>query len=276
MDVEGDPVLLRLILAQVKLGVLVTDAQRRIMYINETFTQETGYGLSEVFGRPCSFLQGPGTNPADVRRIREALGACRAVQQTLLNYRKDGSELLYHLSITPITRDGELQGFIGIQQDVTLLVHTQQALERAALTDGLTGLGNRRAFDQRLEEAQEAGKPFALLIADLNFLKQVNDQQGHLAGDQLLQLVARQLTSRCAPEERAFRLGGDEFAVFMLPGADQPLTVRLAAWHDELRELQQTVSFSVGLARFPEDHPDVWEVFRTADLRMYAHKTSSR
>ena len=121
LNVEESVTLQRLILTQVPLGIVVTDAQRHIVYVNETFTRETGYELSEVRGRPCSFLQGPGTDPADVQAIRAAIAARVPVQRTLLNYRKVGRELLYQVSITPVIRDGELECFIGIQQDVTFL-----------------------------------------------------------------------------------------------------------------------------------------------------------
>jgi diguanylate cyclase (GGDEF)-like protein/PAS domain S-box-containing protein len=276
LNVEKDLDLLRQILSLVPLGVVVEDTKRRIVYVNQTFIRETGYTLSEVAGRSCSLLQGPDTDPADVQAIREALNARLPVQRTILNYRKDGRELLYQVNITPVFQDGALQCFIGIQQDVTLLHQAQLALERAALTDGLTGLGNRRAFDLKLDRNQEAGNPFALVMADLDNLKQVNDRHGHIAGDQLIQLVARKLADLCGPDDQAFRLGGDEFVVLVDPVSTTGLAARVAEWKHGLGKLQQTLSISTGTACFPEDHDDVWEVFREADRRMYANKTGSR
>ncbi|AZI44082.1 diguanylate cyclase [Deinococcus psychrotolerans] len=276
LNVEDDPALLRLILAQVHLGVVVTNARRRIVYVNSTFTQETGYTLAEVAGRSCSLLQGPGTDPADVQAIRDALNAQAPVQRTLLNYRKNGQELLYRVNITPVFQDGVLRCFIGIQQDVTLLHQVQQALERAALTDSLTGLSNRRAFDVKLDENQKAHKPFALIVADLNNLKQVNDRQGHIAGDELIQRLARHLEDLCDPGDRAFRLGGDEFVVLINCEGPTVLEARVTKWQMKLAELQRSVPLSVGMACFPDDHPDVWGVFREADRRMYLHKASTQ
>ncbi len=276
LNVEKDLDLLTQILALVPLGVVVEDAQRRIVYVNETFTRETGYTLSEVSGKSCSLLQGSGTDPADVQAIRDALNANQVVQRTILNYRKDGRELLYQVNITPVFREGGLQCFIGIQQDVTLLHQAQVALERAALSDGLTGLGNRRAFDLQLDRNQEAGLPFALVVADLDNLKVVNDRQGHVAGDQLIQLIAQRLADLCGPGDQAFRLGGDEFVVLVSAVGVLPLAARMAEWRHGLGELQRTLSVSIGTACFPEDHGDVWEVFREADRRMYACKAGSR
>lgn len=211
-----------------------------------------------------------------MQAIRDALNAHQPVQRRILNYRKDGRELLYQVQITPVFQDGALHCFIGIQQDVTLLHQTQLALKGAALTDGLTGLGNRRAFDVKLEWNQEAGEPFALVVADLDNLKQVNDLQGHIAGDRLIQLVAQKLTDLCGPGDQAFRLGGDEFAVLVGSVGAESLATRTAKWQQGLDELRQMLSVSVGTACFPEDHGDVWEVFREADRKMYAHKGRSR
>ena len=267
--------LLQVILAQVPLGVVVTDAQRHIIYVNRIFTQETGYTLAEVLGKSCNFLQGPGTNPADVQAIREALAARAPVQRTLLNYRKDGQELLYQVSITPVFQEGALRYFVGMQQDVTLLRRTQHALELAALTDSLTGLGNRRALDLKLDQYQKAVKPFALVVADLDNLKRVNDCQGHVAGDQQIQAAAQMLADLCSPADLAFRVGGDEFVVLISPVDSESLDVRVTQWRANLSNLQQTLSLSIGIANFPEDHNDVWGVFSDADRRMYIHKARS-
>ena len=275
-NVEEDLGLLRQMLALVPLGVLVSDAQRRIVYVNETFTRETGYTLPEVMGRSCGLLQGQNTDAEDIQAIREALNQAVPVQRTILNYRKDGQELLYRVNITPVFQDGALRCFIGIQEDVTLLNQAQTALEHAALTDGLTGLGNRRAFDLKLDRNQDAGAPFGLVLADLDNLKQVNDRQGHLAGDQLIQLIAKKLADLCGPEDQAFRLGGDEFVVLVSPGGVRSLKVRVAEWQAALEELKQKVALSTGTACFPDDHDDVWEVFREADRKMYANKARSR
>ena len=94
---------------------------------------------------------------------------------------------------------------------------------RAALVDGLTGLGNHRAFQDelafQLEEAQWQGAPLALLVFDVDGLKAVNDGNGHDAGDRLLATVGRITAAIMRRGDRAFRVGGDEFAV-ILPNSD--------------------------------------------------------
>ncbi|OWJ70490.1 GGDEF domain-containing protein [Haematobacter massiliensis] len=89
--------------------------------------------------------------------------------------------------------------------------------ETEALTDPLTGLGNRRAMERALEDVIRTGTPFALVHADLDFFKQVNDTLGHAAGDDVLRETGRILSTRLRQKDHAARIGGDEFVV-VLPG----------------------------------------------------------
>ena len=99
----------------------------------------------------------------------------------------------------------------------------REAYDRArldALRDGLTGLGNHRAFQEELDEqiavAREQDRPFALLFVDVDDLKKTNDAHGHAAGDRLLRATAGIITSNVRRWDRGFRIGGDEFAVVLI------------------------------------------------------------
>jgi two-component system, cell cycle sensor histidine kinase and response regulator CckA len=108
-------------LEAIPLGVLLTDAHRKIIYVNPGFMQLTGYSMAESIGRDCGFLQGPGTDDVMRADIREAIKAQRSFDGELLNYRKDGTAFWNHLKITPVLGEGgELVNFIGVQQDVTM------------------------------------------------------------------------------------------------------------------------------------------------------------
>ena len=101
-------------------GVLLSDADRRIIYANPAFTRLTGYAAAEVLGRNCALLQGPETDPATVARMRAALQAGAAFDGELVNYRKDGTRFRNHLSLTPVrTSTGALVNYIGLSQDVS-------------------------------------------------------------------------------------------------------------------------------------------------------------
>jgi len=127
-------------------GVTIADARRPdrpLIYANEGFERMTGYPVAEVLGRNCRFLQGPGSDPASVAEIRDALAECRPCVVEILNYRKDGTTFWNRLSLTPI-RDlsGTVTHFIGIQSDVTARRQAEDGLRHA-----------KRALEQDLRSA---------------------------------------------------------------------------------------------------------------------------
>ena len=161
-------------------------------------------------------------------------------------------------------------------------VRTLAEHRREARTDELTGLANRRAFNERLARATAARPPdgrLAVLVIDLDDFKVVNDSLGHHYGDELLRLVAPRLRQVLRSEDTVARLGGDEFAV-LLAGADAERAVQVA---ERLRAgfrrpfrlgpRAQTVSVSVGIAVAPDDGQQPVELLQHADLGMYEAKS---
>lgn len=116
-------------------GVTIADAclpDRPLIYVNEGFERVTGYPAVEVLGRNCRFLQGPGTDPAAVERIRAAVAGERECVEEILNYRRDGTPFWNRLSITPVRDEaGEVTHFIGIQSDVTARRNAEEGLRHA-------------------------------------------------------------------------------------------------------------------------------------------------
>jgi|GEM_PF-3920328 len=107
-------------LAAISQGVLISGADRRITYASEAFERLTGYQTSEIIGGSCRMLQGPGTDPDTVRRLREALDAGEPFHGEILNYRKDGAAFWNDMSITPVfDATGRLTQFVGVQRDVS-------------------------------------------------------------------------------------------------------------------------------------------------------------
>ena len=161
-------------------------------------------------------------------------------------------------------------------------------LQRLAHGDPLTGLGNRRAMDERLPgllaRAEASGRDVACLLIDMDHFKRVNDTLGHAAGDELIRLLADLIGSLTRDGDLAVRLGGDEFVLF-LPGADPERAERLA---EQLRGLfrQQTrgrfdaeprPSLSAGLAsRRLDDAADGPALLEVADRRLYEAKRRGR
>ncbi len=157
--------------------------------------------------------------------------------------------------------------------------HTRQSLAEAALSDPLTGLANRRAFnkffDEELARSRRYQQSFALLVLDLQGFKAINDRLGHAFGDEALVRVAQALQKTSRKSDGLFRLGGDEFAA-ILPRttADRAMHVaqRYAKAVQAIRIEGVPLGVNIGLAVYPQDGSSKEDLLRLADQRMYAAK----
>ncbi len=157
--------------------------------------------------------------------------------------------------------------------------HTRQSLAEAALTDSLTGLANRRAFnaffDEELALAKRYRHSFSLLLMDLQGFKAINDQLGHALGDEALIRVAEALKRTCRESDGLFRFGGDEFAA-VLPYATKEQAVHAAQRYaraiQEFSIRGRVLGVNIGVATYPLDGSDKETLLRVADGCMYAAK----
>jgi diguanylate cyclase (GGDEF)-like protein len=140
--------------------------------------------------------------------------------------------------------------------------------------DPLTGLANSRSFGNAIGERLESGRPFALLIGDMNSLKQINDHFGHAVGDESLRQLATVLSGSLISRDVAYRIGGDEFAVLAEEGTAVGASRLAARLEATLAAAGQSVSF--GWAVTPDDGESAISLYRAADVRMYAQKRASR
>lgn len=157
-----------------------------------------------------------------------------------------------------------------------------QAVELRAQTDALTGLKNHGTFQERLDRWVVNGRPFSLLIVDMDGFKSYNDEHGHQAGNQLLQEIGAAFLRVCRESDEIFRYGGDEFAL-ILPGTETPGALEVAARIGRaVRALRSgtdgeaTVSCSVGIASWPADETDRDRLVLAADRACYAAKAAGR
>jgi two-component system cell cycle response regulator len=162
------------------------------------------------------------------------------------------------------------------------ILDKHQTLSAESRIDGLTGLKNRRAFEEALPyemaKADRAGKPFCLVMGDVNRFKAINDQYGHQVGDKVLSAVGHVMTESLRKVDFLYRLGGDEFAA-ILPecprGGGEKCLVRLKNAVTGLRvtEMPESVGISLGLAIFDPSSPVAMDVLiREADQQMYLSK----
>jgi diguanylate cyclase (GGDEF)-like protein len=159
-------------------------------------------------------------------------------------------------------------------------------LQINAATDALTGLYNRRLFDEycdkELNRAKRYGHQLAIVILDLHKLKEVNDRHGHLQGDQVLQLAATTLRKTMRASDFAFRIGGDEFAL-LLPQTDPEQAITLcrrirSQYEIDVRPLKMDIGVTLdfGVAVHPHDGETKSALMNLADQRLYQLKNAGR
>lgn len=255
-----------------------------IIYANAAFCKISGYKREEVIGKTPRILQGPGTSQQALGRIAKALSAGQECQEELLNYSRDGTPYWLDIHIVPLRDEtGTIRYFGAIERDVTDRRTATEHLERLALEDILTGIGNRAALERHMEELAEM--PVArteapcLLLFDLDGFKEINDSLGHMAGDEILRHFAGYVASTLHRDDFMARLGGDEF-VAVLQGYT-PDSARLFAEHvvSNLASMKVSgadkIGVSVGMTFFqPGD--DMETVIETADKALYRAKDAGK
>lgn len=214
-----------------------------------------GFNERELLGMPrCSTL-------CQVKRCAECevarhMNSREAVERLVVEARsKTGETTWLSTSAQPVfDQNGRYTGYRGVDVDVTEITEARQALEQIALHDPLTGLANRRKFQDRyeLERQRQArlGLPLSLVLADVDHFKQVNDTWGHIAGDVCLKAVANVLVSHVRTIDLVARFGGEEFLI-LLADANAAEATLVA---EKLRRALESKAIETGLAAQPILH----------------------
>ncbi len=200
--------------------IMITDVEGNIEYINPRFTELTGYEWIEVRGKNPRFLSA-GKTPRQVYEHlwKTILSGC-PWQGELCNKKKDGSLFWEVISVAPIKNEtGLTTHFVAVWQDVTELALKEKRFEYESHTDELTGLYSRRYILSELaielERARRYERTLSALMIDVDNFKAINDEHGHLIGDQVLKTFARILRTSIRKVDLAGRYGGDEFLLIL-------------------------------------------------------------
>ena len=258
-------------------GVLATDREGRIEYVNPAYERLTGYESRELVGRTPALLKS-GMHEADFyRRLWAALLAGEEFRAVFCNRRKGGEVYYEDKIIRPV--EG---GFVSFGRDVTARSLELEKLAYAATHDSLTGLPNRSLFADRLEQAlrhaDRRGEALTVAIMDVDRFRDTNNRYGHLAGDAVLQAIAQRTLACVRGSDTVARIGGDEFALVLVDAggpAAAPVLEKIVVANAEPVELDGRalpVSVSIGACGFPGEAASALELHRLADLRMYEAK----
>jgi diguanylate cyclase (GGDEF)-like protein/PAS domain S-box-containing protein len=263
--------------------IVVVDTEGGLLYWNRACERLSGYTADELGGSGAVLELIPEEERPTAWGVAEALARGESPVPAEAHWRTRSGELrLISWSSTALTaEDGTVTHIVGTGIDITERRHLEDRLRHLADHDDLTGLINRRRFQEELErhlaEGRRYGMTGALLVLDLDGFKAVNDNHGHSAGDHVLRGVAEALKNRLRETDVVARLGGDEFAVLL------PRETPEAA-EEVCRSLEQAIpaevavpgdrriEVSIGFAPFAEDVLSIDDVLSAADASMYKAK----
>ena len=277
-------------------AVISTDAAGLIDYMNPVAENLTGWNADEAHGRAIGDVLNlvseqrhePLENPL-LRALGRGEGRPESgAGDTSVLVTRTGQEIAIQESAAPICdRQGRMIGAVIVFHDVTKERRLKRALAYQASHDALTGLINRREFDNRLQaavqRAQRGEEQHALLYIDLDQFKVVNDTCGHQAGDRLLRDVTGLLQTRIRASDTIARLGGDEFGV-LLESCTLDQATRIAdGARQSIRDYRfvwgataLSVGASIGVVEIKRDTENVAAVMSAADIACYAAKDGGR
>ena len=303
-DAEGEPVgligylsditdrlaaaeMLRLhasIFANSEEGILISDADRRIVSVNRAYCRITGYSEQDLIGQPLSMFECAPQDDDFYRAMWEQIQREGNWKGETLELRQDGPTYPQWGSLSALTNsEGRLTHYFFICSDISERKKAEARIHTLAYYDELTGLPNRtllhKLVGQALIEAQRSGRHGALLFIDLNRFKPINDTLGHEVGDKLLAQVGERFRGVLRGEDVMARLGGDEFVAALFDITMREHAGRVAQKLIDCLDdpflidgYELRLGASIGISIYPQDGMNTETLLRYADVAMYRAK----
>ncbi|MDI3481640.1 MAG: hypothetical protein PWQ97_1295 [Tepidanaerobacteraceae bacterium] len=278
---------LRAIMESARDAIVMINGQGNVIFWNPAAEQLFGYSREEVMGKelhkfiaPAELYDAYKSSFAKYRAGKKGEYDGKMLELTAIH--KDGRAIEVELSLSKVKIENEWH-FVGIMRDISERKKTEEQLYRLSITDPLTGVYNRRFFmqmmEREIERTRRSGRPFSIIMLDLDRFKSVNDRFGHAAGDTVLTQVTELLKKRIRKSDCLARWGGEEF-IILLPETSVEDAANLA---DELRRLLSDmelpeighVTASFGVSEFKASDTVDTIIMRT-DSMLYEAKSAGR
>lgn len=269
-------------------GIIITDNQARILTVNQSFTDITGYLPDEVIGKNPSILSSGQQSENFYRKMWQSLEEKGSWFGEIVNRKKDGTICPEWLSISQLKdSNNRITHYFAFFHDITELKEKEKQISFMAYRDALTLLPNRAALEARLakaiSKAKREGSVLAVLFIDLDNFKNINDTLGHDKGDEVLIQVAERINQTIRNEDTLSRLGGDEFILLSESIENESGIFHLASRILACLKEPFTIGFSelfinasIGIATYPNDGKNTNELIKNADMAMYRAKNEGK
>ncbi|WP_090797054.1 sensor domain-containing diguanylate cyclase/phosphohydrolase [Pelagirhabdus alkalitolerans] len=263
-------------------GVITTDERGKIVVINQTAKNLTGYEPeteNKLFIEDVLHLTDEDTAEKTLFNMKD-LEKSTGLKRSCLKH-PNGESITIEYTVNQIrSQNNEMLGIVFVFRDISERIKKEEEVTFLSLRDQLTGLYNRRYFIEMMKELDRSDQmPISIMMIDANGLKLMNDVFGHKAGDELLQKIASYLTQHSREHDIAFRVGGDEF-VLLLPKTPLIQADMLMKKIDKSVKQDKThflpLTLSIGLATKKNEEDDIYRIYRQAEDRMYIKKMSER
>ncbi|MHA4868726.1 bifunctional diguanylate cyclase/phosphodiesterase [Duganella sp. PWIR1] len=269
-------------------SMMVTDANGKILTMNAAFSLLSNYTEKELVGHYAYELASTRNTQEFFNRMFACVADTGYWKGELWARSKDGEEYLVSMLVNTVyDEQGDPFRYVALLSDITQKKASEELIWRQANFDALTGLPNRRMFNEHLrlemKKTDRSHLPMALVFVDLDHFKEINDTLGHDKGDVLLKEVATRLSSSVRGTDIVARLGGDEFTVILSELRNAGDVVRTA--QEILKKMNSPfhlgeniahISSSIGITLYPEDGSDAETLIKNADQAMYAAKQQGR
>ena len=269
-------------------SIMVTDSKGIILSVNNAFTVLTGFSEQEAVGQSSNLLSSGVHEASFYQQMWDCITRDGQWQGEIWNKKKNGEVYPEWLTIVKISEEkGEEELYAAIFSDITERKRNEKRIHALAFFDELTGLPNRRLFNDRfdiaLSTAHRNQQLAVVLFLDLDRFKQINDSLGHKVGDELLKAAAGRIKRAVKEGDTVSRFGGDEFVILLtemnsisdIVGVIERIAKVLNEPY-ELESLELQVTSSIGAAVYPHDGDNADTLLKHADTAMYKAKDSGR